>query len=215
MTPNEYMKKVMGTLSRLGEECWAHKAFPLWLHDKLDDQNLFRRNEFAHGPERKRPDPCTVSKMGQKRGLEYDRRFLHCFQDDIDTEKACVELRKFLRYIHQKLGQSRLLNLVTGYHSVVTKRSKTQIDLSTYVIATPLQLDINTDIQMYMREFMPNKMVTLHFGTQIPGLDPISRPNDKTLIAPLEVPTTEHKPVEEEEENESLNKDLYNRLLVD
>ena len=211
MTPGEYMKKVMGTLSKLGEQVWAHKTFPIWLHDKLDEQNLFRRTEFAHGQERKRPDPCTVTKGKNNKGFDYNRQFLHCFQDDIDTEKVCVELRKFLRYLHQKLGRNRLLNIVTGYHSVVTKRSKTQVDISTYIIATPLQLDINADIQMYIRNFMPNKMVTLHFGTQIPGLDPLSRPEDKSLIAPLDVPSDMTKPVEDENSAETRNKELLNK----
>ena len=212
LTPSEYMRSVMGRLNLLGEKSWADKTFPLWLHDKLIDQNLFRRAEFAPSQDRKRPDPCTVKKLGPKQGFEYNRQFLHCFQDDIDTENVCIELRKFLRYIHQKLGKTRLLNLQTGYHSVVTKRSKTQIDLDTYIIATPLQLDINPDIQTYVRNFMPNKMITLHFGTQIPGLDPIQPQSDKTLVAPIDVPNISIKPVENETDEETRAKDAFNRL---
>ena len=202
----------MGQLSLLGDHSWANKVFPVWLHDKLIEQNLFRRTEFASSQDRKRPDPCTVKKLGPKKGFEYNRQFLHCFQEDINTEHVCIELRKFLRYIHQKLGKTRLLNLQTGYHSVLTKRSKTQVDLDTYIIATPLQLDINPDIQTYIRNFMPNKLVTLHFGTQVPGLDPIQPPNDRTLVAPLDIPEFESKPVEDETDNESKLKDAFNRF---
>ena len=214
-TPAEYMNTVMSALNRVGAIAWANRVFPIWIHDKLLEQNLFRRTEFQN-PNRIRPDPCTVVKKGPKKKDEYNRTFLHTFDDDIDTESVCIELRRFLRYLHQKLGKSRLLNLVTGYHSVLTKRSKTMVDLDTYVIVTPLQLDIHADIQKYVRELMPNKLVTLHFGTQMPGLDPLSRPtDDRTLVAPPMIPEGYNKPVEHETEEDSRRKDQENRLKSD
>ena len=143
----------MAALNSAGNE-WANRVFPIWVHDLLLTQNLFRRTEFVTSPNRKRPDPCTVVKKGGKQKDEYNRTFLHTFDDDIDTEQVCIQLRRFLRYLHQKLGKYRLLNLVTGYHSVITKRSKTMIDLETYMLVTPLQLDVHSDIWSRLR--IPN-----------------------------------------------------------
>ena len=214
-TPAQYMNSVMTALNEAGDE-WGNRVFPIWLHDLLLSQNLFRRAEFVESPNRKRPDPCAVIKKGNRKRDEYVRTFLHTFDDDINTEHVCIQLRRFLRYLHQKLGKYRLLNLVTGYHSVITKRSKTMIDLETFVITTPLQLDVHADIQKYVREKMPNKLVTVHFGTQIPGLSPIQRSeSDRTLVAPPILPEISINRVERETEAESRLKDQENVFKKD
>ena len=98
LTPNKYMNQFMAILKKLSRDIWAHDHFPIWLHDRLIKQNLFRRSEFESGPNsEKRPDPCLViKKTGRMSKDKYDRTFLSAFEPDLNAEEVCVELRRFL-----------------------------------------------------------------------------------------------------------------------
>ena len=91
------------------------------------------------------------------------------FQPDIDSELICVEIRRLIRFLYQKLAKSRTLNVIIGYHTILTRKTNNTMLVDTYCIATPLQLDIHRYIQAYIREFSPNRLVTLHLGAPLPG----------------------------------------------
>ena len=211
LSPNQYMNRVMRALKNLPDNLWDDKFMPLWLHDRLITQNLFRRHEYEED-DHKRPDPCLVIKMEGRKKDQYDRTFLAPFAPDIDTEQVCVELRRFLRFLSQQLGKSRLLNVITGYHSTLSRKSKTQVTLDTYVITTPLQLGIHAPVQRYVREFSPNRLFTIHLGHPLPGLTTldnyVNRPGEITEPPQIDIPS----PVKAQDETieQTINLDRYN-----
>jgi len=173
LSPHQYMDTVIRVLKRLPAKTWAHDHFLLWLHDEILDQNLFTRTEFESDQKSIRPDPCLVVKTDKKikgKKEKYTRSFLSCFEDDLDPEQVCMEIRRFIRFLHQELGRTRILNTVTGYHTTLTRKTKTQIDIETFCLATPVQLGIHGVIQKYIRDFSPNRLFTIHLGDPLPGL---------------------------------------------
>ena len=214
LTPHMYMNQVMAQLKKLNGSIWAHNHFTIWLHDLLIKQNLFRRTEFdpdLHAE--RRPDPCIViKKTGRMKKDRSERTYLSSFEPDLNAEEICVELRRFLRFLHKNLGKSRLLNVITGYHTTITKKSKTQIDIDTFTITTPLQLDIHGTIQEYIRNFAPNRMFTIHLGNPLPGLLTLDNyvKNDANPNEPPILITQSPKSVQDEDETEVVNIDRYN-----
>ena len=218
LSPHDYMNQVMRKLKRIPEEVWANDFFIPWLHDLILEQNLFTRTEFEENQTDKRPDPCLVLKAVKKgRGAKdtYLRTFLAAFQPDIDPEQVSIEIRRFLRFLHQRLGKSRTLNVVTGYHTTLTRKTKTQMEIDVYCLSTPLQLGIRSIIQSYIREFSPNRFYTLHLGAPLPGLSPLknyvanqNRTNDPPILITQSTPP----PSEIETIDQVVNIDRYNQI---
>lgn len=211
LTPHKYMNQVMTELKRLSREAWAHDHVTIWLHDKLLKQNLFRRPEFD--TDSKRPDPCLViKKTGRMTKDRFERTFLCPFEPDIDAEQVCVQFRRFLRFLQQNLGRSRILNVMTGYHTTLIKKSKTQAVVDTYTLTTPVQLGIHPVIHEYVRNFAPNQMFTIHLGNPLPGLMTLDNyvRNDSNPNEPPIIISDSSKSIIDETEDEAVNMDRYN-----
>ena len=218
LSPHDYMNQVMKKLKKFPDEVWENEFFIPWLHDLILDQNLFARTEFDENQKDKRPDPCLVFKSAKKsRGAKdtYLRTFLAAFQPDIDPEQVSIEIRRFLRFLHQQLGKSRTLNIITGYHITLTRKSKTQMDVDVFCIATPLQLGVHAIIQSYVRDFSPNRLFTLHLGAPLPGLSPLENyvaNQNRTNDPPILITQSPSLPVEHENIEQVVNMDRYNKL---
>lgn len=215
LSPHQYMDQVLKQLRRLPAKMWAHDHFIPWLHDLILNQNLFTRTEFDQKQDKK-PDPCITTKI-QKRGRrlkeQYSRTFLAGFEADIDPEQACMEIRRLLRFFHQELGRTRVLNLITGYHTTLTRKSKTKIEVETYCLTTPAQLGIHGTIQKYIREFSPNRLFTLHLGDPLPGLmtlDKYISPRAHPAEPPILISQSTGEP-ENETLDDTISIDRYNK----
>ena len=218
LSPHDYMNQVMRKLKRIPDEAWQNEFFIPWLHDLILSQNLFSRTEFDENQTDKRPDPCLVIKSNKKsRGAKdtYSRAFLAAFQPDIDPEQVSIEIRRFLRFLHQQLSKSRILNILTGYHINLTRKTKTQMEIDVFCLATPLQLGVHTIIQSYVRDFSPNRLYTLHLGAPLPGLSPlenyVANPN-RTNDPPILITQNTLPPVENESIDQVVNMDRYNEI---
>ena len=218
LSPHDYMNQVMRQLKRIPDEVWESDFFIPWLHDLFLEQNLFSRTEFDENQKDKRPDPCVVVK-GPKKGRgskdTYIRTFLAAFEPDIDPEQVSIEIRRFLRFLHQQLGKSRTLNIFTGYHLTLTRKSKTQMEIDVFCISTPLQLGVHTILQNYIREFAPNRLYTLHLGAPLPGLSTLENyvsNQNRTNDPPILITQSPHPPVENESIDQVVNMDRYNKI---
>ena len=213
LTPYQYMNQVMSELKKLSRETWAHDHFTIWLHDKILKQNLFRRPEFDN--DSKRPDPCLViKKSGRMTKDKFERTFLCPFEPDVDAEQVAIQFRRLLRFLQQNLGRSRVMNIMTGYHSTLIKKSKTQAVIDTFTLTTPVQLGIHPVIHEYIRNLAPNRMFTVHLGNPLPGLMTLDNyvQNDSEPNEPPIIISDSSKSILDETENEVVNMDRYNNL---
>ena len=217
LTPHQYMDQVIKTLKKIPANIWAHKHFIPWLHDIILAQNLFSRTEFVQeNPENRKPDPCIVTrsqKRARKVQEKYKRVFLAAFEPDIDPEQVCMEIRRLLRYLHQELGRTRILNVITGYHTTLTRKSKNKIEVDTFCIATPAQLGIHGTIQRYIRDFSPNRLFTMHLGDPLPGLmtlDKYIAPQAHSAEPPILISQSTGE-AENETLDETISIDRYNK----
>ena len=217
LTPHQYMDQVLKKLKKIPSEIWAHDHFIPWLHDLILDQNLFARTEFDQAQnEQQKPDPCIVTraqKRNRKMKEKYGRSFLAVFEPDIDPEQACTEIRRLIRFFHQELGRTRILNLVTGYHTTLTRKSTTKIEIDTFCLATPAQLGIHGTIQKYIRDFSPNRLFTLHLGDPLPGLMTLDKyvlPQAHAAEPPILISQSSDE-IQNETQDETVAIDRYNK----